>query len=197
MKISRWTTTLLAAALLGAGAWTAPALLAQEEEAPAAQAADEKAHLLWPEKGDIPLVDVDDIQYIVDNHGTDLLVINLWASWCAPCVAELPYFQAAHEEFKEQGVQFVGVGDDLSVYGDSWKAYADRVIETRKITYPNFQMTGDHEVVNAFFSEDWGGALPATFLYNSEGEKVAEYLGELSREQLFEAVRNALDGDTG
>lgn len=190
LKKSRWAT-LTALSAVAAAFLIAP-IHSVQGEAAAPEASDEREHLLWPEKGDIPMVDVDDIQHIIEHHDSELLIINLWASWCAPCVAELPYFQAAHQEFKDQGVTFIGVGDDYSVYGDSWKAYADRVIETREVTYPNYQMTGDHEVVNAFFSDGWSGALPATFFYNREGEKVAEYLGEVSRDELFEAVREAL-----
>ncbi|WP_300450501.1 TlpA disulfide reductase family protein [Accumulibacter sp.] len=58
-----------------------------------------------------------------------ILVVNFWASWCTPCVEEMPAFSRLHSQYAGRGVQFVGIGIDEP---DKLRAF----VETRPVSYP-------------------------------------------------------------
>jgi thiol-disulfide isomerase/thioredoxin len=58
-----------------------------------------------------------------------MLVVNYWASWCAPCVEEMPAFSRLQRQYAAQGVQFVGIGiDDCGQHA--------AFVNSRPVTYP-------------------------------------------------------------
>lgn len=61
----------------------------------------------------------------------EVIVINVWASWCDPCRREQPALQSLHERYEDRGVNFVGIN-----YNDTL-ALAQRWIEDRDVTYPS------------------------------------------------------------
>lgn len=60
----------------------------------------------------LTLNDLDGQPQAIAQWRGKVLVINYWASWCLPCVDEMPLFSALHTRYAEQGVQFVGIGID-------------------------------------------------------------------------------------
>jgi len=75
------------------------------------------------------LNDLDGRQQPLAQWQGKVLVINFWASWCAPCVEEMPVFSRLHERHVAQGVQFVGIGvDDV----DKLRSF----VSTRPVSYP-------------------------------------------------------------
>ncbi len=92
-------------------------------------------------------------------------VVNFWATWCAPCVKEIPYFQQIAEEYKHKNLKV------LLVSLDSPKQLESRVIpfiKEKKINVEVILLNDPN--ANAWIdkvSPKWSGALPATLIYNS------------------------------
>lgn len=107
-----------------------------------------------------------------------LYVLNIWATWCKPCVSELPYFQKASEEFPE--VHFLLASVDFSARKDMVLPF----LETRNISIPSIHLSdsGDSEWIG-LLDKDFSGAIPATALFK-DGQKVYFHEGELTYEQL-------------
>jgi len=65
----------------------------------------------------LDLTDMDGqaVKFTPDNHGGTVTVINFWATWCAPCEAEMPALQRLSERYKERGLRVIGVnlGDSI------------------------------------------------------------------------------------
>jgi len=101
------------------------------------------------------------------------LVINFWATWCAPCRREIPLLEALQRAWADRGVAVIGIAVD---HRDQVLAYADEL----KIAYP--LLIGEQDALDAaaaFGVPD--PALPFTVFTDRRGEVVALYMGELHR----------------
>jgi peroxiredoxin len=103
------------------------------------------------------------------------LIINFWATWCAPCRREIPLLRALHSDWAARGMTVVGVAVD---YRDKVLTYADEL----KINYP--VLIGEQDALDAaaaFGVET--PVFPFTVFTDRRGEVVALYLGELHRSE--------------
>jgi len=108
------------------------------------------------------------------------VVINFWATWCAPCVKEMPAFQQVAAEV-EGRVVFLGVNvQDAPVNATSFA-------EQLEISYP---MATDPR--GAFWQEVGGFGMPTTLLVNSRGMVVYRHTGALEADELRELMRQRL-----
>ena len=103
------------------------------------------------------------------------LIVNFWATWCAPCRREIPLLDALQQEFGPKGFQVIGIAAD---YRDKVLAYA----EETKIGYP--LLIGEQEALDAAaaFGVEVVG-FPFTIFSDAEGRIVAAHVGELTRPQ--------------
>lgn len=117
-----------------------------------------------------------------------LYVVNFWATWCQPCVEELPYFERINKEFKNQNVKVILVSLDMS-----------KQVTTRLIPYiqkNNIQsevvLLNDLDADTWITKVDssWSGALPATLFYTTE--KRVFFEKSFTYESLLEQLKNFL-----
>jgi thiol-disulfide isomerase/thioredoxin len=115
------------------------------------------------------------------------LIINFWATWCAPCRHEMPLLQSIRREWRDRNVEVVGIAVD---YRDKVVAYADEL----KIAYPLLIGEDDALDVARAFGVD-SPAFPFTVFTDQRGEVVALYVGELHKTQadLILSVVQSLD----
>jgi len=103
------------------------------------------------------------------------LILNFWATWCAPCRHEIPLLQSLYREWGGRGVEVVGIAVD---YRDKVLSYADEM----KIDYPILIGEEDAlDVVTAFGVET--PVFPFTVFTDRRGQVVTLYLGELHKTQ--------------
>jgi thiol-disulfide isomerase/thioredoxin len=116
---------------------------------------------------------------LADYRGK-VIVVNFWASWCAPCRAEAPTLEKVQEETKASGVQFVGV----NVKDDRENAQA--FARTFKITYPSlYDQPG--QIALAFHGIP-PSAVPATLVIDRRGYVAARAVGSVPYGPLHELV---------
>ena len=107
-----------------------------------------------------------------------VLVVNFWASWCAPCVEEMPAFARLQSEYTGQGVQFVGIGIDEV---ENMRSF----VKTRPVTYPLLAAT-------PAISETPGlriKGLPFTLVIARDGQLAMSRLGRLDEAKLEPILR--------
>jgi thiol-disulfide isomerase/thioredoxin len=109
-----------------------------------------------------------------------VLVINFWATWCPPCLKEMPEFEALHTEYENKGLQFIGIAlDDADLVKE--------FIASKLITYPI--LLGEDQGTK--IAHDLGNivnTVPFTVIVNKQGLVVKSHMGELTREQLLEII---------
>ena len=105
------------------------------------------------------------------------VVLNFWASWCAPCRGEMPHFERVWQDYRDRGVVVVGaaIEDDLV----SARQFAGQL----GITYP-LGLDEDRSIARSY--EIVG--LPGTMFIGRDGSLVRRWIGVLSEQQLIDFV---------
>lgn len=131
-------------------------------------------------RGGLPALTLPCLGHDVDVHLAGLrgrpTVVNLWASWCAPCRAEMPAFQRVHHRLGDR-MQILGVA-----IRDSERE-ARRTIQGTGVSYPSvLDAKGD---VRAALS---AVGLPATFFLDGSGRIVFRHFGEMDEQMILDAA---------
>ncbi len=133
---------------------------------------------------DIEVIDFDTFAPRLNKDDGTVYVVNFWATWCAPCVREIPAFEKLYATYKDQNVHVLLVSLDFPNHLES------RVIpfvESHNVQSEVLLL--DEPNANRWIplvSDEWTGAIPATVIYNSEFRQF--YQREFTFEELEEII---------
>ena len=137
-----------------------------------------------------------DAAYFNDGKIT---VVNVWATFCKPCIKEMPEFGEVSREYAGKGVKFLGICGDITYDADgspNAKLLADafRIIETTKADYLHCMPTPAYaQLIGALTSNSY----PGTFLVDAEGNILKLYVGSITRDVLAAALDKELSALQG
>lgn len=132
----------------------------------------------------ITLPDVDGQPYALADWRGKVLVINFWATWCPPCIKEIPEFSAVSRRYADKPVQFVGISIDTADNVREFNARFD-------VPYP--LIIGSSETLGlATQVGNTARALPFTVIIGMDGRIANVTLGTLNEEQLEGKIRSLL-----
>lgn len=110
------------------------------------------------------LVTLDNLQNLIQSKKEPVQIINFWATWCAPCVKELPLLEQINRERKDVKVTLVSLDFDLDPNPDKvYKFIARKNIQSRVVI---LQERDPNSWINKV-DKNWSGVLPATLIVNN------------------------------
>ncbi|HUC79649.1 MAG TPA: TlpA disulfide reductase family protein [Flavisolibacter sp.] len=134
----------------------------------------------------IPVWKLADLKSAIQN-ANEPTIINFWATFCKPCIAELPHFQALADKYKAQGLKLVLVSLDLK------EAYPKKInLFTQKLKLSSPVVFLDESNADEFcpvVDSSWSGAIPASLFIHSKTGYKKFFEEELSKEKLEAEIK--------
>ena len=125
------------------------------------------------------LTDLQGQSWTLRDLGGKVVLVNFWATWCPPCLKEMPDLESLYERFKDQGFVILGISDE-----DVTKVKP--FIAKRNVTYPVLLDSG--RKVNELFQIN---GIPKSFVYDRSGRLVAESIDMRTHRQFLEMLGQA------
>ncbi|WP_049871705.1 TlpA family protein disulfide reductase [Catenulispora acidiphila] len=108
---------------------------------------------------------LDGAQLDLSSYKGQIVVMNIWASWCDSCEAEAPYLEHAYETYKDKGVRFVGIDA-----GDDNTGQARAFVKAKQIGYPNLVDGVDEKLLTKLAGITSLGSVPSTLIIDKNGD---------------------------
>ena len=134
----------------------------------------------WAQNPTVNLLSLQQLDKRVANADT-VYIVNFWATWCGPCVKELPNFERLQQTYKRQPVKVLLVSMDFRSKLNEVKAF----VKSRKIQTDVFlaDKTSEQDFIDGV-DKNWSGALPGTLVVNTKKHFRKFYEREFTYDEL-------------
>ena len=124
----------------------------------------------------------------VQSIKADIVVLNLWATWCAPCTREFPEIIKLYQKYQQQNVELILVSADFEPDLQNVKTF----LEKQGVTFPTYLKKQKDLDFIAEIDQKWKGVLPSTFIYDRQKKVRYLFEEEITYEKLEHAILSLL-----
>lgn len=191
MRRRAFTALIAAALVVGSTAGAARAVAPSSPGAGAGAASPASPVTASRPKAPLPPVvpaGAQEVLAVVRNGGARATIVNVWATWCAPCRAEFPALLRVARARQSQGLRLVLVSAD---FPDQLSAVRE-FLRAHGVRDTSYIETGEPMAFIDAIEPKWSGALPATLVYDGDGKPVAFWEGAADSTRFSEAADRAL-----
>jgi thiol-disulfide isomerase/thioredoxin len=127
------------------------------------------------------------LRQLIHARAGRILLLNVWATWCKPCVEEFPELIRLHRTYRDSLVDIIAISVD---YPDEVASKILPFLDSLGVTFTVFvaDIPKPEDLITAL-NPAWSGAMPATFVFDRQGQRRAFLLGRKN----FEIFKDALD----
>ncbi len=129
---------------------------------------------------DMPLRKADGTLDNINDFKGNWIVVNYWATWCPPCLAEMPDLQSFHDKHVDGGAMVIGINAENLTQGE-----LDDFLDSYFITYPVYSSPLIQQSELGLVP-----GLPTTFLVSPEGNVEARQVGSITSEMIEDFIKN-------
>jgi len=133
------------------------------------------------------LTALDGTRTSLAQHQGKVVLVNFWATWCAPCRVEIPWLIEFTQKYGPQGLVVIGVAMD-----EEGKKVVEPYVQNERFDVNGSQEAMNYQVVlgNDTLAEQFGGVigLPTSMLYSRDGTKVKTMIGLINHDDLTKAL---------
>jgi thiol-disulfide isomerase/thioredoxin len=137
----------------------------------------------------LPAIDEAGFRKLIAAGRGKVLLVDFWATWCAPCRAEMPHLVKLSQKLAPRGFQLITISADEP----EQVAKAEQYLRRQNVPMPAYhkQAADDDKFINSV-DPKWSGALPALFLYDKNGRQVRSFFGETPTSEIESVVEKLL-----
>jgi peroxiredoxin len=132
---------------------------------------------------DFTLNDLDGAPFSMVSNSGKVRIVDFWATWCPPCIDEMPMYKELHDEYAARGVQIIGISMDDEDHLERVREFIEKIGIEYEI------LMGTEEVQDAYEVP----GLPATYVLDQEGNIVKSFVGTKPKKVLVELIEGLLD----
>ncbi len=123
------------------------------------------------------------------SHKGQVVLVDFWATWCAPCLEELPQLVRIEAKYRARGLRLIPISCDEP----EDEAKALNFLRKAGVSFPGYlKRVADDEKFILSVDPKWSGALPALFLYDRAGRLVRSFVGEADLGAVEKAIQKLL-----
>jgi thiol-disulfide isomerase/thioredoxin len=121
-------------------------------------------------------IDVKGVERLIHERKGKILFVNVWATWCQPCIEEFPDIVRLYSEYPDSVVDIVAISVD---YPDEIKSKILPLLASHNVSFRVYvaDVKKDEDFINAI-NPSWSGAVPATFIFDTDGRQRAFVFGQ-------------------
>jgi len=141
-----------------------------------------------PAPEEVTDVDADSLPRALREHPGRVLLVNVWATYCAPCVEEMPELVSVGRRYRQRGLGLMLISADQPARRGAALVF----LRGQGAPFPSYIRSGPEERFNRTLEPRWSGELPATLLLDADRRVVHFWERPVDVEMLRPAIENAL-----
>jgi thiol-disulfide isomerase/thioredoxin len=137
----------------------------------------QKAFAEWAkEPVEVNLIDANGVREIMKNNSGKLRLVNIWATWCGPCVIEMPELVNINRMYRLRAFEMVTISGDMP----SKKDAVIKFLKDKQVSCTNYQFNSeDRTELGEALDKDWEGGIPYTVIIKPGGEIIYRHTGAI------------------